>query len=208
MEFNPGFEFLIRTLNSIQTELKVPKKQVNKFGNYKFRNCDDIIEAVKPLLAKYQVVLLMSDTVECINNNTYIKATASLVDDKGNKIEVSAYAREVPEKTGILVEPMLTGSASSYARKYALNGLFALDDAKDPDDFIQLPGKEEKVENSKIMNNQPTNKQFEFIKNYVSNMNIEAFTNLMDFYCVDTIEDLNKEQATDLIAKIYKGEIK
>lgn len=199
MEFNPGFEFLIRTLNSIQTELKVPKKQVNKFGNYNFRNCDDIIEAVKPLLAKYQVVLLMSDTVECINNNTYIKATASLVDDKGNKIDVSAYAREVPEKTGILVEPMLTGSASSYARKYALNGLFALDDAKDPDDNLEVPDKKESREVAK-----PTAKQIEIINNYIESTN--KHWNLPNQYGVSKAEDLTKDQASEIVAKIYKGE--
>lgn len=198
MEFNPGFEFLIRTLNSIQTELKVPKKQVNKFGNYKFRNCDDIIEAVKPLLAKYQVVLLMSDTVECINNNIYIKATASLVDDKGNKIEVSAYAREVPEKTGILVEPMLTGSASSYARKYALNGLFALDDAKDPDDNIEVPDKKESREVAR-----PTAKQIELINNYIESSN--KHWNLTNQYGVSKAEDLTKDQACEVVAKIYAG---
>ena len=198
MEFNPGFEFLIRTLNSIQTELKVPKKQVNKFGNYKFRNCDDIIEAVKPLLAKYEVVLLMSDTVECINNNTYIKATASLLDDKGHKIEVSAYAREVPEKNGILIEPMLTGSASSYARKYALNGLFALDDAKDPDDNIEVPDKKESREVAK-----PTAKQIELINNYIESSN--KHWNLSNQYGVSKAEDLTKDQACEVVAKIYAG---
>lgn len=198
MEFHPGFEFLIRTLNSIQTELKVPKKQINKFGNYKFRNCDDIIEAVKPLLAKHEVILLMSDTVECINNNTYIKATASLIDNKGNKIEVSAYAREVSEKTGILVEPMLTGSASSYARKYALNGLFALDDAKDPDDSIEVSDKKESHEVIR-----PTAKQIEIINNYIESTN--KHWTLPNQYGVSKAEDLTKDQASEIVAKIYAG---
>ena len=85
------------------------------------------------MLKKYNIVLLMYDTIECINNHTYVKATACLVDMQGRKIEVTALAREVEEKTGILTEPMLTGSASSYARKYALNGMFLIDDTKDAD---------------------------------------------------------------------------
>ena len=202
-QFNPGFEFLIKTLNLIQVELKVPKNQKNKFGNYNFRNCDDIIESVKPLLKKHEVILLMSDTVEAINGNTYIKATASLVDNKGNKIDVQAYAREMPEKSGILVEPMLTGSASSYARKYALNGLFALDDAKDPDDNLEVI-KEENAENSKKLN-KPTPKQLDVINNYIESN--RAYWTLPNNYGVSTPEELTKDQATEIVAKIYRGEL-
>ncbi len=198
-ELNPGYEELLTSLNAIQTELRVPKSQRNKYGNYNFRNCDDIVEAVKPLLKKYHLVLIMYDKIECINNHSYVQATASLIDTKGHELKVTAYAREVEEPSGILTEPMLTGSASSYARKYALNGLFALDDAKDPDDNIE-PNKEDPKE--KTVANKPSPKQLDIIKNYLTNTN--AWEKLCD-YGVDRLGDLSKDQASEMVAKIYKG---
>lgn len=204
-EFNPGYEGLLKSLNAIQTELRVPKNQVNRYGNYNFRNCDDIVEAVKPLLKKYNLVLIMYDKIECINNHSYVQATASLIDTQGHEIKVTAYAREVEEKSGILTEPMLTGSASSYARKYALNGLFALDDAKDPDDNIEV----QKVQNVAPNSDKPTAKQLEIINNYVLSWNIIKLSDyIYGPYKVKSIEDLTKEQATEIVAKIYKGEFK
>lgn len=202
-DFNPGHEGLLNVLNNIQTELKVPKKQLNKTGNYNFRNCDDIIEAVKPLLKKYNVVLLMYDTIESINNNTYVKATASLVSLKGDKIEVTAYAREMPERIGIMSEPMLTGSASSYARKYALNGLFALDDSKDPDD--NLEPSENKKEEKVPEHEGPTAKQIDIIKKNLCNAGVIDY---LDLKGVDKVEDLDKDSASELVAKIFKGDFK
>lgn len=199
-EFNPGHEALLEALSSIQSELKVPKGQVNKYGNYKFRNCDDIVEAVKPYLKKYNLILLMYDTIECINNHSYIKATACLCDTKGSKIEVTALAREVPEPVGILTEPMLTGSASSYARKYALNGLFALDDAKDPDDNLETVT----PDNSKNLNNKPTARQIEIINNYIESR--KAYWTLPNNYGVSKAEELTKDQATEIVSRIYRGE--
>jgi hypothetical protein len=87
-ELNPGYEELLTSLNAIQTELRVPKSQRNKYGNYNFRNCDDIVEAVKPLLKKYHLVLIMYDKIECINNHSYVQATASLIDTKGHELKV------------------------------------------------------------------------------------------------------------------------
>lgn len=196
-ELNPGYEELLTSLNAIQTELRVPKSQRNKYGNYNFRNCDDIVEAVKPLLKKYNLVLIMYDKIECINNHSYVQATASLIDTKGHELKVTAYAREVEEPSGILTEPMLTGSASSYARKYALNGLFALDDAKDPDDIE--PKKEDPKEKSIP---KPSPKQLEIINNYLTNTN--AWDKLWE-YGVDRLGDLSKDQASEMVAKIYKG---
>lgn len=199
-ELNPGYEELLTSLNAIQTELRVPKSQRNKYGNYNFRNCDDIVEAVKPLLKKYNLVLIMYDKIECINNHSYVQATASLIDTKGHELKVTAYAREVEEPSGILTEPMLTGSASSYARKYALNGLFALDDAKDPDDNIEPKKKDDYKE--KTVDNKPSPKQLDIIKNYLTNTN--AWEKLCD-YGVDRLGDLSKDQASEMVAKIYKG---
>lgn len=120
-------------LMNIQNELKAPKGQRNSFGNYNYRSCEDILEAVKPLLAKHQVALTISDSIELIGARFYVKATAKLVDVvDGTMIENTAYARESESKKG-MDESQLTGATSSYARKYCLNGLFAIDDTKDAD---------------------------------------------------------------------------
>lgn len=202
-ELNRGYEELLKSLNAIQTELRVPKNQVNKYGNYNFRNCDDIVEAVKPLLKKYNLVLIMYDKIECINNHSYVQATASLIDTQGHEVKVTAYAREVEEKSGILTEPMLTGSASSYARKYALNGLFALDDAKDPDDNIE-PKKEDPKEKPKNVGTGPSPKQIEIINNWIEST--RSYWTLPNRYGVNEAKDLTKDQASEMVAKIYKGD--
>lgn len=125
-------------LSNIQNELKAPKGQYNKFGGYKYRSCEDILEAVKPLCKKYGTVLVLSDTLVNIGERYYIQATARLTDIEANKesedscISNTAYAREEESKKG-MDGSQITGTASSYARKYALNGLFNIDDTKDAD---------------------------------------------------------------------------
>lgn len=124
---------ILTKLNKVQTELKAPKGQYNNFGKYKYRNCEDILEAVKPLLSKYGLVILISDEVEQIGERYYIKARATIYDiESGDNVFNSAYAREEETKKGMDAS-QITGSASSYARKYALNGLLAIDDTKDSD---------------------------------------------------------------------------
>ena len=124
MEF---FEKLV----AIQTDLKAPKGQKNTFGGYKYRSCEDILEAVKPLLARHGLVLNISDEVLQIGDRIYVKAKATITD--GTNFQTStAYAREAETKTG-MAPAQVTGTSSSYARKYALNGLFCIDDTKDPD---------------------------------------------------------------------------
>lgn len=121
-------------LLKIQTELKAPKNLVNKFGGYNYRNVEGILEAVKPLLKKHEVTLSISDEVVEVASRVYVKATATLsgVTEVPESISVTAYAREAESKKG-MDDPQLTGATSSYARKYALNGLFLLDDNKDAD---------------------------------------------------------------------------
>jgi hypothetical protein len=115
----------------IQSELKAPKSQYNSFAKYNYRSCEDILEAVKPILTKYKVSLTISDEVVLVGDRFYIKATASL--SNGNQSITSyGFAREPEQKKG-LDESQITGMASSYARKYALNGLFCIDDTKDAD---------------------------------------------------------------------------
>jgi hypothetical protein len=116
-------------LAEIQQTLKAPKNQKNSFGNYNYRSCEDILEAVKPLLGA--VYLTISDEIVLIGDRYYVKATATISDGK-ESISNSAYARESLEKKGMDAS-QVTGATSSYARKYALNGLFAIDDTKDAD---------------------------------------------------------------------------
>lgn len=119
-------------LLDIQVELKAPKSQFNKFGGYKYRSTEDILQAVKPLLKKYGDSLDLSDEPVLIGDWHYIKATAAFKDKEGNTTVVTGYAREAANKKG-MDDSQITGTASSYARKYALNGLFLIDDTKDAD---------------------------------------------------------------------------
>lgn len=136
-------------LSTIQTELNVPKNAFNKFGNYNYRNCESILEAIKPFLKKQKVTLLVTDSLELIGDRYYIKATAKLVDaETGESVENSAYAREPLDVKG-MSPAQVTGASSSYARKYALGGLLALDDNKDPDTN----------EYAETQNNAPTEKK-------------------------------------------------
>lgn len=118
----------------IQGELKAPKGQYNNYGGYKYRSCEDILEAVKPLLIKYNATLTVTDEIILIGDRYYIKATARIFDTEteNNCFTNTAYAREPEDKKGMDVS-QITGTASSYARKYALNGLFLIDDTKDAD---------------------------------------------------------------------------
>lgn len=121
----------MQKLVNIQKRLKAPKGQLNKFGGYKYRSCEDILEAVKPLCTEEDVQLTISDELILIGERYYIKATATVTDGK-ETVQVHAYAREEETKKGMDAS-QITGSASSYARKYALNGLFCIDDTKDAD---------------------------------------------------------------------------
>ena len=120
-------------LLAVQAELKAPKNQRNNFGKYNYRSCEDIVEAVKPLLKENGLFLNMTDEVVLVGDRYYIKATVKVVDIvTGESVQTSALAREAAQKKG-MDESQVTGTASSYARKYALNGLFAIDDNRDAD---------------------------------------------------------------------------
>jgi len=123
---------MIKNLVNIQNELKAPKSNFNSFGKYRYRSAEDILTAVKPLLAKYSCTMTVSDEVVFIGSRFYIKATVTIMDEEGNTESVSAFAREDESKKG-MDGSQITGTASSYARKYALNGMFLIDDTKDAD---------------------------------------------------------------------------
>lgn len=134
-QINDSFqsEDIYTKLSHIQNELKAPKNQFNKFGNYKYRSCEDILEALKPLCAKYKATLIIYDEIVMIGDRYYVKAMAKLYDQETTDyIEAYAFARESQAKKG-MDDSQVTGATSSYARKYALNGLFNIDDTKDFD---------------------------------------------------------------------------
>lgn len=136
----------METLIKIQNELKVPKSNVNAFGKYKYRSAEDILEAVKPLLHKHKATVYLTDDIILIGTKIFLKATATLHDDKGEHISVNGFA-ETTEHKGMSAE-QTTGTASSYARKYALNGLFLIDETEQDADSQNT--KEDKKEPVKV----------------------------------------------------------
>ena len=180
-------------LSNIQNELKCNKNQFNKFGGYAYRSCEDILEAVKPLLKKEKVVLTISDELQYIGNRYYIKATATLIDTESEAtISNSAYAREEETKKG-MDGSQITGASSSYARKYALNGLFGIDDNKDSD-TTNIQSKEEKEDKK------ASPKQIELIQKYYQGENL---TKLLEVNNLEKIEDMSINKASEILSKLF-----
>lgn len=184
-------------LFNIQQELKAPKNQRNNFGGYNYRSCEDIIEAVKPLLKVNNCMLTLGDELVNIGARYYVKATAMLidVDDPSSSVSTTAYAREPENKKGS-DESQITGACSSYARKYALNGLLCIDDVKDAD-ATNTHGKDEPKAESK----KASAKQIELINKLVDDK--EA---MLKYYKVEKVEDLTLEQASQVISSKSKKE--
>lgn len=195
-------------LLNIQAELKAPKSQFNSFGKYNYRSCEDILEAVKPLCLKYKAVLRVHDEIVLIGDRYYIRATATLTDiekDKNESITNTASAREAENKSG-MDSSQITGTASSYARKYALNGLFCIDDTKDADTDAykqQTTVKPKPVEPKITAEDVETAKQF--ISSYASikNGNAEELEKYyLNKYKVKKLEDLKQTQGKDIINEL------
>ena len=179
-------------LSAIQNELKAPKNQRNDFGDYNYRSCEDILESVKPICAKHKTVTVISDDVQIVGGRYYIKSTAKLIDiESSEQIETTAFAREEETKKK-LDSSQITGSASSYARKYALNGLFCIDDTKDAD-AVNTHGKEKPLI--------ATPEQKKILVKYLSE---EQQMKLMDKYNIDDIGLLDRKTASDIISKMRK----
>ena len=144
----------MKELNTIQTRLVAQKTQFNSFGKYKYRSCEDILAAVKPLLSETGCTLMLADDIMMVGNRFYVKATATLTNPKGESVTTTAFAREDEEKKG-MDGSQVTGASSSYARKYALNGLFAIDDTADADylntnkEFTEKPEDKQKAKAKK-----------------------------------------------------------
>lgn len=132
MSEDNNYQGIISSMSEIQSSLKAPKGQTNKFGGYKYRSCEDILEAVKPHLNKHGLILTISDEIVDVGGRVYVKATAIVHNTDGRAVQTCGFAREEEIKKG-MDSSQITGSASSYARKYALNGLFCIDDTKDSD---------------------------------------------------------------------------
>lgn len=146
----------MKELITIQSTLKAPKSQFNDFGNYKYRKVEDILEAVKPIMSNLGCTLVMTDDIEMVGNRIYVKATATLKNSKGEIEITTGYAREEETKKG-MDGSQITGAASSYARKYALNGLFAIDDNADSDTTnIENQKDQQSQQKVKSSNNVPT----------------------------------------------------
>ena len=159
-------------LQQIQQELKAPKGQRNSFGNYNYRSCEDILEALKPILAKHGAAIVLADEVMEIGGRVYVKATATLKTKDGNE-SATAFAREPQTKKGC-DESQITGATSSYARKYALNGLFGIDDTKDADTMDNRADgqKYESKPTTKTVSRQEENaKAFALQSEYIIRMN-------------------------------------
>lgn len=180
-------------LSIIQSELKAPKGQYNNYGGYKYRSCEDILNALKPLLKANNCVLTISDKIIEIGTRYYIEATVILTstDDNHEAISNTAYAREEETKKG-MDGSQITGTASSYARKYALNGLFLIDDTKDADtdEHAKQTGAEPKEEKK------ASEKQIELMRKIAEEQG-KAFDETK-------ARNMSMKQASDLISK-YKG---
>lgn len=183
-------------LSQVQNELKAPKNQKNTFGNYKYRSCEDILEALKPILKKNKLTLVLSDELVNIGDRYYIKAMATIYDleEEGSLVN-TAYAREEETKKG-MDGSQITGTASSYARKYALNGLFNIDDTKDADtDEYTKRTKEEPTSDKEDMKMPVQEGQ----KQIIAKLKPEALKKLLDEkYKVESIDDLTWNQAREI----------
>ena len=187
-------------LVEVQSKLKAPKSQFNKFGNYAYRNCEDILEALKPLLNEVRAIINISDDVVLVGERYYIKATVKFIcAESGEVIEASAMAREEENKKG-MDSSQLTGSTSSYARKYALNGLFAIDDTKDSDTTNTHNKEQNKVSNNEIISEAQVKRLFVLAKG----KDTDKVKGIVDKYGFKTSKDITKDKYNTICEEIEK----
>jgi hypothetical protein len=180
---------MVKELIEIQANLKAPKGQWNSFGKYKYRSAEDILEAVKPHLHKHDCLLYLSDEMVVIGNRIYVKATATFINADGVQVVNTAYAREEEEKKG-MDGCQITGTASSYARKYALNGLFLIDDTKDADTD----------EHYKQTHQAPKQATPKTIKEIIETLNPGEHYEL-----ISALDDVDKATTTDQLLEIWNS---
>jgi len=213
---------IYQKLTQVQHELKAPKNQRNNFGNYNYRSCEDILEGVKPLLLKHGLAMTINDEVIVIGNRYYLRATVTVtnIDAPEEALKVEALAREEESKKG-MDGSQVTGASSSYARKYALNGMFAIDDSKleqvkDPDSMKadEVTTTIKKTAPVKTVKTQPkTEKPFDRNKTIVGigewfEGKIDLFNDTMGKYGVGGLGELTDAQLQNLGKAIKEGKIK
>lgn len=195
-----------KKLINIQQKLKAPKGQYNNFGKYAYRSCEDILEALKPILAEEQCALILKDDIVFIGERYYIRAKALLYDENGEIIaENSAYAREEAEKKG-MDGSQITGASSSYARKYALNGLFGIDDNKDSDATNETPKETKKETKAKPKEEKPkmiASEDCLTIVDLASKTGTDMST-MLAYYKVKSVKELSAVQAEHCIKSLNK----
>ena len=186
-----------------QVELKAPKGQYNSFGKYKYRSCEDILEALKPVLDKLKLTLFIKDDVIEVNTRNYVKATIILVNtEKPDEIiETSALAREEETKKG-MDGSQITGASSSYARKYALNGMFMIDDTKDSDS-TNTHGKEE-VKTDEEKKQAFLNSKEGMIERLKESLSSDKLKKVLSAYNVNELWEMTTEQLKEACQKIFK----
>lgn len=188
-------------LINVQVELKAPKGQYNSFGKYAYRNCEDILEALKPVLKKEKLAIFISDDMVFLESRFYVKATVTLVDiETGEKICNTAFAREEESKKG-MDGSQVTGASSSYARKYALNGMFAIDDTKDSD-ATNTHGREDKKPNTSGGLSEAQIKRLYAIANRAKITPSQVVEVCKKDYSITDIKLLTKEQYDKVCARL------
>lgn len=202
-------------LIKVQAELKAPKSKFNSFGKYKYRSLEDILEGVKPLLEKNKASLVIADSIEQVGDRYYLKATATFIDtENGESVSNSALARESADKKG-QDDSQITGTASSYARKYALNGLFLIDDTKDADTDEAHVEKEARAEKAK------DDEKNEALVTDIGDMKIAPLKvnvlkgdidsglmneeKMLAYFKVEKLEDVTEKQFSDYVQKRNKA---
>lgn len=189
-------------LAAVQSEMKAPKNLYNSFGKYSYRNADGICEAFKPYGKKYGLSLVLSDEVMEIGGRVYVMATATLYDtESSDSIGVSAFAREAETKKG-MDDAQVTGATSSYARKYALNGLFLLDDTKDPDTDEYRQQVEKGKADDKPAGYPPVNEMQKACEAYYKGENLK---NMLAYFGADSIANLSKAALMKAWDQMQKG---
>ena len=195
---------IVEKLMRIQTEIKAPKNLYNSFGKYHYRNAEGICEAVKPYLQKEKCALTLKDEIVEVGGRIYVKATATLVDSETNiEFEASAYARESLEKKG-MDDSQITGTASSYARKYALNGLFLLDDTKDADtDEYKQQIEADQKKTEEVKKSKPTTAHIKTIQALAEKKGYSE-ANICNLYGKKKFADMTFEEWNDACTKLNK----
>lgn len=201
---------MLANLIDIQTSLKCNKSQFNSYGGFSYRSAEDILTAVKPLLASFGCLLTLTDDIVLVGDRVYVKSTATITDPDGNTQSTTAFAREPDSKKGMDAS-QVTGCASSYARKYALNALFLIDDVKDADTDeyrrqTEDTAKKPKVPTAKTANNKITPEQqrqlADACKNAGPNLSLEK---ALEACRVDRIENITVTQFTCLMNRLNKS---